>query len=98
MSDDEDQLIPYLQFALPIPRVVQFSQDDRGGITSNSGPLAEWLPETWKDLRRRLYSQCYSQARDEYEAVEEEIWDELPENCGLEGWHVLLEQRRVAMA
>ncbi|KAJ7756365.1 hypothetical protein B0H14DRAFT_2635172 [Mycena olivaceomarginata] len=47
-------------------------------------PLAEWLPETWKDLRRRLCSQCYSQAREKYEAVEEEIWDELLENCALE--------------
>ncbi|KAJ7150720.1 hypothetical protein C8R46DRAFT_1198262 [Mycena filopes] len=52
---------------------------------------------TREELTARLCDACAAQAGRNYTSKRAEIWDELPDNCGLEGWDVLLEQRRVAL-
>lgn len=64
----------------------------------NQHPLGEWRKESWTALEMEICARCFRELRDEYRFYEEDIWNLLPQNCGLEGWDVLLEQRRVAMA
>ncbi|KAF7341329.1 BTB domain-containing protein [Mycena venus] len=61
-------------------------------------PLAIWRQSSWDRLEELLCKDCFSRARDEYAHANAEIWDQLPANCGLEGWDALMEQRRVVMA
>ncbi|KAJ6496242.1 hypothetical protein C8R45DRAFT_866176 [Mycena sanguinolenta] len=63
----------------------------------DQSPLRE---DTFPDrtaLHRTLCSKCLGEAGREYHAVRAKIWQELPANCGLDGWDVLLEQRRAAL-
>ncbi|KAJ7890381.1 hypothetical protein B0H13DRAFT_2531208 [Mycena leptocephala] len=61
-------------------------------------PFAAWGQKRWSSLEKQLCQLCFSEARAEYNLAEAQIWEQLPANCGLEGWHLLKEQRRVAMA
>ncbi|KAJ7766157.1 hypothetical protein B0H16DRAFT_1367197 [Mycena metata] len=62
------------------------NQDPLFELTFNRGELEAALCET-----------CVIEARAHYNAAQANIWNQLPANCGLEGWDALLEQRRVAL-
>ncbi|KAF7364292.1 BTB domain-containing protein [Mycena sanguinolenta] len=49
-------------------------------------------------LIQNLCLDCRAEAQTEYDAVRAQIWSELPTNCGLEGWDVLLKQREAVLA
>ncbi|KAJ7642444.1 hypothetical protein DFH06DRAFT_1052251 [Mycena polygramma] len=40
---------------------------------------------------------CSAEAEALYRQVRDAVWNKLPANCGLEGWEVLLEKRRIAL-
>ncbi|KAJ6496235.1 hypothetical protein C8R45DRAFT_985361 [Mycena sanguinolenta] len=49
-------------------------------------------------LFRDLCPSCADVSGLHYDTVRAQIWSELPANCGLESWDVLLEQRKAALA
>ncbi|KAJ7112482.1 hypothetical protein C8R44DRAFT_711000 [Mycena epipterygia] len=66
----------------------------RGAVMTDQNPLSDWPDTEWRDLKAELCDDCFLRARAEYDRVEAEIWDGLPENCGLEeGWDGLTEKR-----
>ncbi|KAJ6582021.1 hypothetical protein B0H19DRAFT_984152 [Mycena capillaripes] len=69
-------------------------------LTSHDGlhqcPLSEFLFSGWKKFEDKLCPDCATQARTQYNNVRAKFWEELPVNCGLEKWEVLLEKRRTA--
>ncbi|KAJ7318533.1 hypothetical protein DFH08DRAFT_1036300 [Mycena albidolilacea] len=60
-------------------------------------PLSEFLFSGWKEFENELCPDCATQAHTQYNSVRAKIWEELPANCGLEKWEVLLERRRAAL-
>ncbi|KAJ6537935.1 hypothetical protein B0H19DRAFT_961697 [Mycena capillaripes] len=45
-------------------------------------------------LEAALCRKCATSARARYDTVRAEIWDQLPANCGLEAWDILLQRRK----
>ncbi|KAJ7886371.1 hypothetical protein B0H14DRAFT_3730600 [Mycena olivaceomarginata] len=63
--------------------------DPKGRIDQR--PLwAGWTFRNRKELEAGLCRNCSLRARGQYDEVRAEIWDELPTNCGLGKWEVLL--------
>ncbi|KAJ6447474.1 hypothetical protein C8R47DRAFT_999784 [Mycena vitilis] len=60
-------------------------------------PFGEWTPKRLDKLANRLCASCNHAGRAQRKAAEMEIWGQLPANCGLATWDVLLEQRRVSL-
>ncbi|KAF7364302.1 BTB domain-containing protein [Mycena sanguinolenta] len=63
----------------------------------DQSPLREDTFSNRPALDRALCLSCSAEAGREYDAVRSQIWLELPANCDLEGWDVLLKQRAVAL-
>ncbi|KAJ7159310.1 hypothetical protein C8R43DRAFT_920841 [Mycena crocata] len=61
-------------------------------------PFAEWIPPRWRELKKELCRDCFKVAQTTHDAAEAEIWDELPKNCGLGSWEVVLERRKATLA
>ncbi|KAJ6556393.1 hypothetical protein B0H19DRAFT_1377108 [Mycena capillaripes] len=64
----------------------------------HQSPLSELLFRGWSKFERELCPDCATQAHTQYNGVRAKIWEELPGNCGLDSWEVLLEMRREALA
>ncbi|KAJ7652469.1 hypothetical protein DFH06DRAFT_1206198 [Mycena polygramma] len=60
-------------------------------------PLCEWPPKRLDKLEKGLCATCNHAGRTQRKGAEMEIWTQLPANCGLAAWDVLLEQRRVSL-
>ncbi|KAJ7863945.1 hypothetical protein B0H14DRAFT_2440804 [Mycena olivaceomarginata] len=60
-------------------------------------PFREWQFCHRRHLEVALCATCLAQSRAQYNTVRAEIWSELPANCGLEKWDILLQQRDAAL-
>jgi hypothetical protein len=60
-------------------------------------PFREWQFRHRRHLEVALCATCLAQSRAQYNTVRAEIWSELPANCGLEKWDILLQQRDTAL-
>ncbi|KAJ7134070.1 hypothetical protein C8R43DRAFT_894768 [Mycena crocata] len=63
----------------------------------NSGLMTLEFEPTWEHLPHILCHDCFLAARQRHLAARAAVWDKLPAHCGLEGWDVLKEKRRVAL-
>ncbi|KAJ6464770.1 hypothetical protein C8R47DRAFT_1155829 [Mycena vitilis] len=60
-------------------------------------PLEQRSTEEWNSLKSQICDRCFRGAQADHKHAQKNIWEQLPANCGLAGWDVLLEQRRIAM-
>ncbi|KAJ7604446.1 hypothetical protein DFH06DRAFT_314736 [Mycena polygramma] len=61
-------------------------------------PLEQRSAGDWNSLKSQVCDNCFRSAQADYKHAQKNIWDQLPANCGIADWDVLMEQRRVAMA
>ncbi|KAJ6556391.1 hypothetical protein B0H19DRAFT_1152485 [Mycena capillaripes] len=64
----------------------------------HQSPLSDFLFSGWRKFDGELCQDCATHAHMQYKGVRAKIWEELPVNCGLASWEVLLEKRREALA
>ncbi|KAJ7259941.1 hypothetical protein B0H12DRAFT_1322341 [Mycena haematopus] len=60
-------------------------------------PLAEYNHQTWQRLVAVLCASCIANHIAGHAAAFAEVWDRLPQNCGLENWDALLQRRKEVM-
>ncbi|KAJ7652415.1 hypothetical protein DFH06DRAFT_1299631 [Mycena polygramma] len=65
--------------------------------TSMGDPLYEPGFDVYA-LQSEVCYTCSSQIQARFDAARRSFWNQLPANCGMEGWQTLLEKRRVALA
>ncbi|KAJ7766151.1 hypothetical protein B0H16DRAFT_1523230 [Mycena metata] len=60
-------------------------------------PLGVWSAFGTRGLEGALCDHCLYRLKTDWEVTLLDIWNELPGNCGVPEWPVLLEQRRIAL-
>ncbi|KAJ7642432.1 hypothetical protein DFH06DRAFT_608717 [Mycena polygramma] len=76
--------------------LAKFKALQRRGGFSGLQPLDEFVYRI-PLLRAALCAACAPQAEARYDLARAVFWNDLPANCGMESWEVLLEKRRVAL-
>ncbi|KAJ7245874.1 hypothetical protein B0H12DRAFT_1325220 [Mycena haematopus] len=60
-------------------------------------PLARYSDKSWDLMLRGFCTTCVDHYKEEHATAFAEVWDGLPQNCGLENWDVLLQRRKEVM-
>jgi hypothetical protein len=60
-------------------------------------PLVGWNENGWQEIEATVCSSCLTRFKVEQHTAFNEVWDMLPQNCGLEGWDALLQRRKEVM-
>ncbi|CAK5278278.1 unnamed protein product [Mycena citricolor] len=57
-------------------------------------PFFVWRAHDWAAFRNEVCDVCVDEMRHRHAAFLDQLWDQLPANCGLEDWDALLAERK----
>ncbi|KAJ7245877.1 hypothetical protein B0H12DRAFT_1325222 [Mycena haematopus] len=60
-------------------------------------PLASYNNKHWLVMEIVFCTSCVANHQEDHATAFAEVWDKLPQNCGLDNWDVLLQRRREVM-
>ncbi|KAJ7150700.1 hypothetical protein C8R46DRAFT_1123929 [Mycena filopes] len=81
-----------------LTRLRVLADEDDIIVNLDHDPFAAWVDCSNNEEFDIIFCPpCFDQVNNDAGAMLSEIWNDLPTNCGLPGWNVLLEQRRIAL-